>query len=77
MQQIEENWEAIKRQEKEVDAEVHSFFRDIPKGLPALSEAEDMQQRAWRVGLWNEGDVSGFTSSSRCLNRCSRLCGST
>ncbi|MCA1552887.1 MAG: nucleoside triphosphate pyrophosphohydrolase [Chloroflexi bacterium] len=57
MQQIEENWEKIKRSEKEGAAEVTSFFRDIPKGLPALTEAEDMQQRAWRVGLWN-GDAA-------------------
>ncbi len=57
VEQIEENWEKIKRAEKEDGAQAHSFFRDIPKGLPALTEAEDMQQRAWRVGLWN-GDVS-------------------
>jgi tetrapyrrole methylase family protein/MazG family protein len=52
MQQIEENWEKIKRAEKPEGAQVTSFFADIPKGLPALAESEDMQQRAWRVGLW-------------------------
>jgi len=69
MQQIEENWEAIKRQEKEVDAEVHSFFRDIPTGLPALSEAEDMQQRAWRVGSWNDTSETAAFEAGAALNR--------
>jgi tetrapyrrole methylase family protein / MazG family protein len=53
VEQIEENWEQIKRAEKKPGAQVSSFLGDIPKGLPALAESEDMQQRAWRVGLWN------------------------
>src|SRR5207237_6046426 len=69
MQQIEENWEAIKRSEKEAGAEVHSFFRDIPKGLPALTEAEDMQQRAWRVGLWNDTPEAAALGAGAALNR--------
>jgi tetrapyrrole methylase family protein/MazG family protein len=52
--EIEANWEKIKRAEKSHAAEVTSFFKDIPKGLPALTESEDMQQRASRVGLWND-----------------------
>lgn len=69
MQQIEENWEKIKRDEKEEGAEVHSFLRDIPKGLPALTEAEDMQQRAWRVGLWNSTQDEADLEIGRALNQ--------
>jgi tetrapyrrole methylase family protein/MazG family protein len=56
-EEIEANWEKIKRAEKSFEAEVTSFFKDIPKGLPALTESEDMQQRASRVGLWNGSDA--------------------
>jgi tetrapyrrole methylase family protein/MazG family protein len=69
MQEIEENWEKIKRGEKGADAEVHSFFGDIPRGLPALSEAEDMQQRAWRVGLWNGTQDEADLQTGEALNR--------
>ena len=69
IQEIEENWEKIKRSEKEEGAEVHSFFRDIPRGLPALSEAEDMQQRAWRVGLWNGTQEDADLRTGKALNR--------
>ena len=69
MQQIEENWEQIKRTEKPAGAEVTSFFGDIPKGLPALAEAEDMQQRAWRVGLWNGTTEEANTQTGRALNQ--------
>ena len=54
---IEANWEQIKRTEKLAGAELTSFFKDIPKGLPALTASEDMQQRASRVGLWNGDDA--------------------
>jgi len=38
VEQIEENWEQIKRAEKKPGAQVSSFLGDIPKGLPALAE---------------------------------------
>ncbi|MBI3733960.1 MAG: nucleoside triphosphate pyrophosphohydrolase [Chloroflexi bacterium] len=67
--EIEENWEKIKRAEKEDGAGVASFFRDIPQGLPALAEAEDMQQRAWRVNLWNDSDAEAGAQTAQALGR--------
>jgi len=66
--QIEENWEQIKRSEKKQGAEVSSFLGDIPKGLPALAESEDMQQRAWRVGLWNGAAAAAERETFHALN---------
>ena len=66
--QIEENWEQIKRAEKKQGAEVSSFLGDIPKGLPALAESEDMQQRAWRVGLWNGAPADAERETFHALN---------
>ena len=66
--QIEENWEQIKRAEKKQGAEVSSFLADIPKGLPALAESEDMQQRAWRVGLWNGAPADAEREAFHALN---------
>jgi tetrapyrrole methylase family protein / MazG family protein len=66
--QIEENWEQIKRAEKTHGAEVASFLGDIPKGLPALAESEDMQQRAWRVGLWNGAPADAERATFHALS---------
>ena len=68
VEQIEENWEQIKRAEKKPGAQVSSFLGDIPKGLPALAESEDMQQRAWRVGLWNGDPSEAERETARALN---------
>jgi tetrapyrrole methylase family protein/MazG family protein len=66
--QIEENWEQIKRAEKKQSAGVASFLGDIPKGLPALAESEDMQQRASRVALWNSPPAEARLATLRALN---------
>src|SRR5207237_1156078 len=48
-------WDAIKRTERADDA---SILEGIPRSLPALLKAEEMQQRAARVGFeWP--DVGG------------------
>ena len=69
IREIEENWEKIKRTEKPEGAEVTSFFGDIPRGLPALAESEDMQQRAWRVGLWDGTQDDADLRTGRALNQ--------
>ena len=66
--QIEENWEQIKRAEKKQGTAAASFLADIPKGLPALAESEDMQQRAWRVGLWNGAADDAERETARALD---------
>ncbi len=55
------NWEAIKQEEKagrEPGPEASSILSGIPRHLPALMEAEKVQDRAARVGFqWD--DVAG------------------
>jgi len=68
VEKIEANWEQIKRAEKKPDAAKASFLGDIPKGLPALAESEDMQQRAARVGLWNAAPAEAARQTSRALD---------
>ena len=51
--QVVKNWEAIKRTEKE--GELRSAVAGIPRHLPALQKAEQVQIRAARVGFdWDE-----------------------
>jgi len=48
-------WEAIKRQEKKVSA--RSAVEGVPRQLPALRRAEQVQRRAARLGFdWSERD---------------------
>jgi tetrapyrrole methylase family protein/MazG family protein len=53
-------WEEIKRQEKAekaVNGDAGSALADVPKSLPALLRAYQLQVRAARVGFdWPEGD---------------------
>ena len=50
------NWQAIKRREREEAGE--SILDGVPKGMPALSQAQGIQQRAAHAGFdWD--DVSG------------------
>jgi MazG family protein len=45
-------WDAIKREERPADA---SILEGIPRAMPALMRADEMQQRAARVGFdWPE-----------------------
>ncbi|MFQ6016547.1 MAG: nucleoside triphosphate pyrophosphohydrolase [Anaerolineae bacterium] len=53
--EVVQHWEGIKREEKGEGAEVASFLEDIPATLPALAQAQDIQERASRVGLWPRG----------------------
>jgi len=52
------NWEAIKKKErrsKSKDKEADSIFKNIPKILPALHFAYEIQERASRLGFdWDE-----------------------
>ena len=41
-------WDAIKRDEKPADA---SILEGVPRAMPALMRAEELQQRAARVGF--------------------------
>ena len=51
--EVESNWRAIKRQERP-DAET-SILEGVPKGLPALSYAQLLQERAAGAGFdWQE-----------------------
>ena len=50
------NWQAIKRREREEAGE--SILDGVPKGMPALSQAQGIQQRAAHAGFdWD--DVGG------------------
>jgi len=48
-QEVLRNWEQIKRDER--DDPARSLFDGIPKGLPALAQALELQRRAARVGF--------------------------
>ncbi len=49
-QEVLENWEAVKRQEKGQKTAAETL-KSIPKVLPALMRAEKIQQRAARAGM--------------------------
>jgi tetrapyrrole methylase family protein/MazG family protein len=49
--QVVHRWEEIKRAEREESGESGSVLRDIPKTLPALLRAYQVQARAARVGF--------------------------
>lgn len=49
------NWEAIKRRERKAKEEGESMFSGIPRHMPALQAAQELQGRAARVGFdWKE-----------------------
>lgn len=57
---VERTWQAVKSQEtqKGVKADSDSLLGSVPKALPALMEAQKIQQRAAKVGFeWD--DVAG------------------
>jgi tetrapyrrole methylase family protein/MazG family protein len=49
--EVLKNWEAIKRGEKKARREFPSVVADIPRHLPALLKAEQVQRKAARVGF--------------------------
>lgn len=57
MDEVSQNWEAIKQQERNAKAR-SGILDEVPLGLPALSRAAKLQRRAARVGFdWPE--ISG------------------
>ena len=63
-QQIKQNWEQIKRQEKVGKSESLSILDDVPKAFPAMMRAYKLQKCAARVGFdWPE--VSGVLDKVR------------
>ncbi|PWH15325.1 MAG: nucleoside triphosphate pyrophosphohydrolase [Anaerolineae bacterium] len=54
--QVLQNWEAIKKEERrEKGEEENSLLASLPAALPALSQAQEYQSRAARVGFdWPE-----------------------
>ena len=52
--EVESNWEAIKNREKKIDPR-DSILDDVPKYLPAILRAGDVQARASKVGFdWTD-----------------------
>ena len=49
--EVLKNWETIKRGEKKARREFPSVVADIPRHLPALLKAEQVQRKASRVGF--------------------------
>jgi ATP diphosphatase len=60
-EQVLENWERIKQVEKRESAGRESLLDGLPPAMPALKQAQLMQERCARVGFdWDDpGDVLG------------------
>jgi tetrapyrrole methylase family protein / MazG family protein len=57
-EEVVQNWEKIKRQEKGITETVPSLLDNIPLTLPALARSQKIQQRVRRIGFdWP--DISG------------------
>lgn len=53
--EVIQNWNAIKKEEKKGKAKRESVIGDIPRHLPALQKADHVQRRAAQVGFdWDE-----------------------
>ncbi|OIJ20516.1 nucleoside triphosphate pyrophosphohydrolase [Anaerobacillus alkalidiazotrophicus] len=54
--EVIKKWDEIKRQEKETSGQSdHSFLSGVPKSMPALSRASNLQKKAAKVGFdWDE-----------------------
>lgn len=51
------NWETLKAEEREVEGNDKGLLDGVPIGLPALTQANELQSRAARVGFdWSEVD---------------------
>ncbi len=59
-EQVVHRWEDIKRAEREASGRSASILDDIPKTLPALLRAYQVQARAARVGFDWTHDAAGF-----------------
>jgi tetrapyrrole methylase family protein/MazG family protein len=62
--QVLHRWEEIKRAEREESGESGSVLRDIPKTLPALLRAYQVQARAARVGFDWPNNAQGMDQVS-------------
>ncbi len=49
--EVLKNWDDIKRQEKASAGKAASVLADLPKALPALAKAQEVQKRAARTGF--------------------------
>ena len=55
VEQVKQQWEAIKDKERETQAKSSSILDDVPTTLPGLTRAEKLQKRVSRVGFdWAE-----------------------
>ena len=59
-EQVVHRWEDIKRAERQVAGQSASVLNDVPKTLPALLRAFQVQARAARVGFDWTHDAAGF-----------------
>lgn len=59
-EQVVHRWEDIKRAERQASGRLTSILDEIPKTLPALLRAYQVQARAARVGFDWTHDVAGF-----------------
>jgi nucleoside triphosphate diphosphatase len=59
-EQVVHRWEDIKRAERQASGRPASILDDIPKTLPALLRAYQVQSRAARVGFDWTHDAAGF-----------------
>jgi len=56
-QEVLQNWERIKRTERETGSEAKSILDGLPETLPALKQAQLIQERCHRVGFdWTVPD---------------------
>jgi len=56
---VRKNWEQIKIEERRDKDRDHSILSGVPKSLPALVRAFQIQERAAKVGFdWPAGDIS-------------------
>lgn len=57
VQDVKDNWQEIKKQEKNGTAAEHDIFSGIPRSLPALKRAQKITAAASRIGFdWPDTD---------------------
>jgi tetrapyrrole methylase family protein / MazG family protein len=57
VEKVRENWEEIKRRERQGQPRPHSVLERVPRSLPALDRAFKITEKAARVGFdWNSID---------------------
>jgi len=51
VEQVLQNWEALKREERSEDGDGKGLLDGVPLALPALAQAAEVQRRVARVGF--------------------------